>query len=636
MNLSSAFSLRTSNRRGNRCNAMCFTPFSWMLQLLLLIGVTGCATVKYQWPDLTTWPRLEWQVPEQLTTRLEQAPVCCAALSDLPYQSIPKQGRRQVEIGDTSPAFLFDTGKSRFAAFRLPAWPRPLTLGVDSYRTDVPGGLGRLISELRGLIFHPVMLILDEHFQVNQVIDRFQSDDACRSNAFMPALSASLDIETPPEQSAYLVILTSDALRNETGRTLCGGKLHGFSPVGKLDITLGSLGFGDGKVAYKGPFVWYRNANGREDVGVFSGMFREPGTLLITGDGVHYVEWTGKGYVERFSASHDRLVSVKVDSVISGRNNDLLVLGIAGEAAGQVHHHTFATTRASSASEPEALIEQHIGKHWFTEKIGLVMLDTPPAVEILDNKPDSGAAGRIGESAVAGGVVLAAPCALCAAGPCPPEALAPCAALFTVGAAVGGIVGIGNELLGGGLKTVPQPPRIPATAAFDTVPAVQAAFDSLVGGQALQKCILRHLPRNEAGEAGKAAWSSQGRRADLVQIALDRDHGDTESRYRHLNEEGFSHVVEGHIARLSLVPQGIPGQAVADMPVRLRFEAGFRFIDLYRQRERQVAVGWQTEPHSWSEWSAGDRRNLNESLAEGCNVLARKIVEEAEKAWREH
>jgi hypothetical protein len=603
-----------------------FTP---LLLLVLASTLSACSTLDMEWRGLTQRPAIHWRVPPELKVRLDQSPVCCTSLADLPYQTIDRQGRFDLSIDNDSPVFAFDTGKSRFAAYRLPAWPRPLSLDLASYRTTAPGSLARLMPDLGGLIFHPRVLILDKQHQISQVIDDFASVTDCRSNPKQPALRAQGEIDTPSDQSAYLVILTSEALLAQDGATICGGTLHGFSPIGKLALTLASLGFGDGKIAFKGPFIRFKNANGSKDVGTFSGMFRTPGNLLVTGDGVHFVERKDQAYIERFSTPFERIVSVKAESSVAGREPDLLVLGIGGEK--RVDYVTFAADRTTSAAAAERLIRPHISPEWFEERIGLAVADTPPTVKILANVRKSGAGKRIGESAELGGLILALPCGVCAGGFCPPEALVPCSALYAVGAAVGGIIGLGDELLSSGLKTAPQPTSIPETAEVTTVPALQASFTSLLGGDALRQQILEQLPPASDATPSSPAWRSQGRRSNLSPVVLDPANPD--ASYARLTTEGYHYLVESRIETLSLVPQGEIGQAVETLPVRLRFDAGVRFIDLTRHQVKEFPLTWETEAQPWSAWSALDRRVLDASLGQAREALARRIIETARQAW---
>jgi hypothetical protein len=63
-------------------------------------------------------------MPAAAPEGLARAGSCCASLADLPDRKFEREGLLTLEIGPESPAFDFDSGKSFFAALRLPDWPR--------------------------------------------------------------------------------------------------------------------------------------------------------------------------------------------------------------------------------------------------------------------------------------------------------------------------------------------------------------------------------------------------------------------------------------------------------------------------------------------------------------------------------
>lgn len=581
--------------------------------------------------SLTTGPQISLHVPPALTEQLEKSEPCCRSLAELPYQPIDRQGSVDVAIGNDAPSFAFTTGKSRFAAFRLPDWPRPLSIRLDSYSMAEPGGLGNVIPELRGLIFHPVVLILDGRFRVVQSHEGFHGRPECRTNRFFPALSGEFEIDAPPAEAAYLVIMTSDAWRKEQGAIICGATVHGFSPIGKLELTIGSLGFGDGRIAYRGPYYWFRNAHGSDDVGFFSGMFGDSGMLLVTGDGIHYVEWTRQGYVERWSVANERLVSVNTDDSSFSRNR-LLVIGIAGAVPGEIEYHTFSPQAHSVPAMVEAQLQQRIRPGRVVEKLGMATADVPPALNVVESRQPSPAMRRIGDSAMRGGVIVAMPCGICQVGGCTPELLAPCAALFAVGSLVGGVVGIGSEIVGGeaSKKTVPDHSEIsPPLVAMPGESAAQVA------GTHFQQCLTTRLRGSSGNHTNStASWVSQGRRAEVDEIPWEGPADGAALGYRAAQRNGYRFVAESRIEAVDLLAEGLPGQAVTEMPVRLQIVGKVRFLDLSRRISRNLPLKWQSDPRSWAEWSANIAGMLESTLAQACESIARQIVEQTEASWR--
>jgi hypothetical protein len=602
---------------------------------LASVSLYGCSTLDYDWDEKTIMPHASLRVPAEINEELAASPPCCSSLTDLPYQPISRQGKIDVKIGNDSPIFEFDTGKSYFSAFRLPDWPRPLIIQVDSFRTTDPNSLWGLIPIFNQvLIFHPEVLILDDHYRITQTIEQFSYNERCLANGFPSDLNVQFEIGTPPAESAYMVIMTTDTLRKKQITIGCGIKVKGFSPIGNLEVRLLSLGFGDGNIAYKAPYVWYRNAHGSDDVGILSGFFKDSGLLLVTGDGIHYVEWKLKGYVERFFVPNERIISVNTDRTKPQTHNNLLVLGIAGKINNTIEYHTFSGAQSASTDEAKRLIRPRIQPFRFTEKVGMSVAQKPPMMNILEAKVRTDAANRIGESAAAGGYVMAAPCGLCQAGVCPPEVLAPCAALFAVGAAIGGVVGAGSELISGGLAETPNLPQLSEADVAITLPALKTASTSGITGKSFRQCVARHLKQSSRDRTSGNLWTSQGRRAEVSDVDAEAPAADNRLHYPALRQQGYRFVAEIHIDAVNLISRGISGQSVAEMPVHLQIVGELHFYDLIRNITRDLPLEWEGDSQTWSTLSADTPLVLKAVLDQACNELARKAIEKTEVIWK--
>jgi len=598
--------------------------------------LSACSTMDVGWDASSTMPRLNFRVPAPLTEQLEKSTPCCKSLSEIAYQPISRQGSLDVKLDNDSPTFEFSSGKSRFAAFRLPDLPRPLSVTVDSFRTAEPGGLARLMPELRGLIFRPVVLILDAQFRITQMIDQASPGNGCIYNPFLPALTTEFEIDSAPAESSYMIVLTDDASRKATGGTVCGGRMNGFSPIGSLEIRLGSLGFGDGQIAYKAPFVWYRNARGSDDVGMFSDMFKNAATLLVTGDGLHFVEWTRKGYRELFSVPNERLVSVNTDAISRRDERELLVIGLNGIAAGEVEYHTFAATPPACATKVAGLLAPRIEPGRLNEKVGISVAETQPQVSIRQSRSrlSSDVARRIGDSAITGGILVAMPCGLCQAGGCPPEMLAPCGALFAVGAAVGGVIGIGSEIINGG-PGEKYAPRLSEAAVEATLPAMRSASVARFAGMPYGQCLAQQFNGSASGAEIRAEWTSQGRRGEVRNVAWDDKSANENSRYIALQAEGYRYVADVYIESVNLLAEGDAGEALMDMPVNLEVLGHVHFRDLNRQVSRDLPLKWQSDPRMWATWSADVSSVLASTLDQACGELAKQAIEKTEATWKD-
>ncbi len=152
-----------------------------------LLAVSGCAA------------------PTSVALRdsLEAAPDCCASERDFNYQTLAVGERRKVELSASSPAHEFPTGKSYYAAFRLPPKPRPLNLQV---RSLVSGGL----TLAEAYLFYPVVAVLDADYRPRSVIsmppDKVSS--AVRDDFFAGVL---LDLSVPIVAEDAFVVLCTDA-----------------------------------------------------------------------------------------------------------------------------------------------------------------------------------------------------------------------------------------------------------------------------------------------------------------------------------------------------------------------------------------------------------------------------------------
>lgn len=130
-------------------------------------------------------------------------------------------------------------------------------------------------------------------------------------------------------------------------------------------------------------------------------------------------------------------------------------------------------------------------------------VDPPVAIrfeaEAAGSAP-TGALARIRDLAGAGGILVAAPCGVCAAGVCGPEMLGPCAAAFGAGAVIGGAVGLFKEAVA---LLLPGPKgetknQAPVEAAPSPSPELVARLGALPArrfpAEALEAAFARAIP----------------------------------------------------------------------------------------------------------------------------------------------
>lgn len=130
--------------------------------LLGIAGVlAGCAAGQKGVDGLTTAER-------EARAGLAAAPVCCRSLGDMAWQALPAGSAVPVLFDDKATAFEFDTGKSYFAAFRLPAIDRPAVLKVGFWpRLTMGPSAGPVLPQVVFLddAYHTVRMTQPSDFQ---------------------------------------------------------------------------------------------------------------------------------------------------------------------------------------------------------------------------------------------------------------------------------------------------------------------------------------------------------------------------------------------------------------------------------------------------------------------------------------
>ena len=594
--------------------------FLGSLRIAILLGLAllaGCADFEVKPPASGFGPfTVRRHVPAAELQALARAPSCCAALAELPYRPLDREGSLALKIGPDSPAFGFDTGKSFFAAFRLPDWPRPLEIRVTS-RAEVP--LLEMPLLLAGMesnrpVFSPALLVLDAQFRVKRIMH--EPEGLAVKTYAQPGggqgevqVEGAVYIAEAPEDAAYLVILTTDELRARSVLS-AGVTIDGFSPQGSIELEARSVPFVRLPVHYRGPAMQIEPGHA-----LSGALFWRANTLLISENGVHYLEQQDGRYLERWTLPFASLVTARVD--VPFMLDARLELDAVAHPGEPPQRRTVAVPppRGESTYSMRRLapiVVAGIPAGWYREPLAITAAPDAPVVEFRDaHAVASGAGSRVADSAMAGGVVTAGVCGICQTGLCPPEVLLPCAGLFAIGAAVGGAVGIGGELFGGGFKPPAQPPALPAGQVQAAAPVLRSAAGALMAQAALRECTLRRLADGEA-------WVAQGRRAVPEPRA-----------------EAARFVVQAAVQRVALVSNGRPGQAVEEIPVRLVVEGGFVFRDTLRGREEQRPAAWRGPSYTLTEWSAPDGRVLQTALRDACDGLADAILGAAEPLWRD-
>ncbi len=131
---------------------------------------------------------------------------CCDDPSAFDYRELPAAGRLEFVIGEADPAFEFQSGVSRFAAFRLPDTGEAFRIQVKSY-IDGEGTTERAV-------FYPVLAMMDDAFIVTRVSNlenlRLDTELATPGGRTGLTVTAPFDPGFSPER--YLVVFTPAVL----------------------------------------------------------------------------------------------------------------------------------------------------------------------------------------------------------------------------------------------------------------------------------------------------------------------------------------------------------------------------------------------------------------------------------------
>jgi hypothetical protein len=131
---------------------------------------------------------------------LEQKPVCCESLDQMEFVLLQPDSDTPVKLDHTSRVYAFESGKSYFAAYRLPSNLGATDLEVKTYSSS--GGLNDSSA------FYPQFLVLDSQHQIRRTLPA----QGFRYNAgLLQGQYWSILLSFQPDD-AYLLIYTSPAV----------------------------------------------------------------------------------------------------------------------------------------------------------------------------------------------------------------------------------------------------------------------------------------------------------------------------------------------------------------------------------------------------------------------------------------
>ena len=427
-----------------------------------------------------------------------------------------------------------------------------------------------------------------------------------------------------------------------------------------------STASGDSKIAFDQPSLWYGNAGGSGDAGPLPALSSDKWRLLLSEQGLHYVERSGSQSSELLSIPYEKIAAVRADP--SERAYPTLVVDLTDHSEGKPLSHVFlimhpgSPDARSAAMEAKILIEDlkqrgpasvaqaapmaleeslpkepRIPRSVGEDRIAISAAEWQPAVEVREAvRPESQRAGRVRRWAANGAKGPATLTQGCAQAGCHPVLLVSFLGVTALAAAGGAVAALGADLVQSGVEAATRPGAWSAEAAQAAVSTIRTAAGDSISQSALQQCVLRRLTP-EGGEAAPIRWSDGQRAASFSRFggtgSIARDQLDT---YARVPRDDHRYVIETFLSRVLLVPEGRPGRDASDPLLRIVVEGGFRMFDLNGGDPREQTSEWRAEHRTLSAWNADGGAALNEALSIACDGLAARILTEAEDLWRIH
>jgi maltose operon protein len=184
--------------------------------------------------------------PRSDAALLAAAQPCCEDPSRFRYAALPADGSVEFTIDRGSPVFEFQSGRSFFHAFRLPALGKAYTLELRSYVEDAK-------STRDARVFYPVVAILTDDFLVSRAtdLDFLRFELPVFEQATAPAYRLALPLDPANRRERYLVVFTPAQLLQpralpaptpDTAAQAARDAWLGASAFGRFRVTLRPTG----------------------------------------------------------------------------------------------------------------------------------------------------------------------------------------------------------------------------------------------------------------------------------------------------------------------------------------------------------------------------------------------------------
>ena len=379
-----------------------------------------------------------------------------------------------------------------------------------------------------------------------------------------------------------------------------------MSPVGELHVQTRTLPLDDPPLSTVMRVFWHPDVRREGDVGFWRFLVAQERLLVLGQRALHIFEPKSSAYRLLHTIAYDQVVRVSVAKRSTPSVRALSITAMEPEE-GRGHvlrDHTFelpARTDTARVEQVQAFLTKRITATGATQTIGWEVLPEAPVLVVR-----SGAPSRVAASAVAAGVVTAFPCGLCQTGACPPEMLGPCAALFSVGALLGGAA----EMVKGLLSTPDE-----TDVAAKEVAAV-ADRRPVFGANQLADCLGRVIE----GQGG-LRWQDGGLTALSV---LARSEPAAGQAYG-------AEVLLKEVALVQMTDPGVPASSLW----RLHLEAQLTLLERRTSQRVSRRVVWESDARPSSDWLNGEPDKWVAVAEQGCVRLADSLLDVAEKMWRD-
>jgi hypothetical protein len=589
--------------------------------------------------------------PDRWIDALTAMPASRGDLSQLVYQDLPDDGVLAIHFDSSAPAHEFASGKSVYSAWRLAGASQPFSLKVDGDPADRKI-LKRFLPFADDLLPVPPMqlevLLLDAQFhEITRLHDKgtltvqFPTSGGRTTTLIRNHQVFDVAATTPPAE--YLVLLTSDAARHSAARVTKGFALfdmtyrfENFSPFGVVRAYMYTPGIPGEHISLR---LSAGHMAGKPKRNPLSGKGKIAfGLELLFGERTAYIAYPVNAYSSRkgqrvlLQFNYDQLRELRTGNNAGGLH--WVTLGIADKAVESIREQSLLFPDAATASEAAAAFADRAGIAPSApaperQRLGVSAAQDQTSVEFA--KPPGGSAwSRVGDKAMAGGVILASPCALCQMGGCTPDILAPCALLFSTGAAVGALTSAGKELISGGFF---QANGKPIATASEQLPRIDAASRVLLDQTGLRDCLL-DAARAHSPAVGLPMFQAHDQTWSAQLEPLPPAPGNPAKTHADLADQGYNALLESHLQKLVLLPESFQGRIQPDSPVSLRLEAGLRWLDLPSgDVVGRGDFGFTSDAHPLNEWTRNDNRVLKETLLLACRHLGGQMLLRAKAMW---